>query len=67
MFPEIVGAIAALPRGPHILNGDGVVLDEHGHTSFSEPRRYSGAGSCCAFAFCENKRVEPVRVDEPPS
>lgn len=34
VFPEIVEAIAALPGGPHILDGEGVVLDEHGRSSF---------------------------------
>src|SRR4051812_40050365 len=34
VFPEIVEGIAALPGGPHILDGEGVVLDNHGHSSF---------------------------------
>jgi bifunctional non-homologous end joining protein LigD len=34
VFPEIVEGVAALPGGPHILDGEGVVLDEQGHSSF---------------------------------
>jgi bifunctional non-homologous end joining protein LigD len=34
VFPEIVEGVAALPGGPHILDGEGVVLDEHGHSCF---------------------------------
>jgi bifunctional non-homologous end joining protein LigD len=34
VFPEIVEAVAVLPGGPHILDGEGVVLDEDGHSSF---------------------------------
>lgn len=34
VFPEVVHSIVALPGGPHILDGEGVVLDEHGHSSF---------------------------------
>ena len=35
VFPEIVESVAALPGGPHILDGEGVVLDEHGHSCFN--------------------------------
>ncbi|RYE44005.1 MAG: hypothetical protein EOP24_25935 [Hyphomicrobiales bacterium] len=34
VFPEIAQSVAALPGGPHILDGEGVVLDEQGHSSF---------------------------------
>ena len=33
-FPEIVEAVSALQGGPHILDGEGVVVDERGRSSF---------------------------------
>lgn len=55
VFPEIVEAVAALPGGPHILDGEGVVLDEHGCSSFDRfqnralPRRPPGPGADPVF------------------
>lgn len=34
-FPEIVEALAALPGGPHILDGEGVILDDTGRSDFN--------------------------------
>jgi bifunctional non-homologous end joining protein LigD len=34
VFPEIVEAVSALQGGPHILDGEGVVVDERGRSSF---------------------------------
>jgi bifunctional non-homologous end joining protein LigD len=34
-FPEIVEALAGLPGGPHILDGEGVVLDHTGRSDFN--------------------------------
>jgi bifunctional non-homologous end joining protein LigD len=34
VFPEVVEALRALPGGPHILDGEGVVLDENGRSDF---------------------------------
>lgn len=51
VFPEIVAALAALPGGPHILDGEGVVLDEAGRSVFDRlqdralPRRAPKAGA----------------------
>ena len=35
-FPEVVSALASIPGGPHILDGEIVVLDEHGHSDFTK-------------------------------
>lgn len=35
VFPEVVQALAMLPGGPHILNGEGVVLDDAGRSDFN--------------------------------
>lgn len=54
-FPEIVQALAALPGGPHILDGEGVVLDESGRSDFNRfqdralPRRAPRAGDHAAL------------------
>jgi bifunctional non-homologous end joining protein LigD len=51
VFPEIVEGVSALPGGPHILDGEGVVLDEQGRSSFDRfqdralPRRAPKAGA----------------------
>jgi len=34
VFPEIIAALSELPGGPHILDGEGVVLDDQGRSSF---------------------------------
>jgi bifunctional non-homologous end joining protein LigD len=34
-FPEIVEALASLPGGPHIFDGEAVVLDENGRSDFN--------------------------------
>lgn len=49
-FPEIVDALAMLPSGPHILDGEGVVLDDTGRSDFDRfqdralPRRAPRSG-----------------------
>lgn len=48
VFPELIEALTALPGGPHILDGEGVVLDENGRSNFDRfqdralPRRPPG-------------------------
>jgi bifunctional non-homologous end joining protein LigD len=51
VFPEIVEAVRALPGGPHIFDGEGVVLDKEGRSNFDRfqdralPRRPPKAGA----------------------
>lgn len=51
VFPEVVAALATLPGGPHILDGEGVVLDDTGRSDFNRlqdralPRRAPKAGA----------------------
>jgi bifunctional non-homologous end joining protein LigD len=51
VFPEVVAALAELPGGPHILDGEGVVLDGAGRSDFDRlqdralPRRAPGRGA----------------------
>lgn len=51
VFPEVVEALASLPGGPHILDGEGVVLDDTGRSDFDRlqdralPRRAPKPGA----------------------
>lgn len=73
VFPELVDAIAALPGGPHILDGEGVILDEHGHSSFERfqdralPRRrpQSGADPVLFMVFDALMVDGRALIDEP--
>lgn len=59
VFPEVVEAVANLPGGPHILDGEGVVLDDTGRSDFNRfqdralPRRppKPGADSVLFMVF----------------
>lgn len=59
VFPEVVEALVTLPGGPHILDGEGVVLDDTGRSDFNRfqdralPRRapVPGADPVLFMAF----------------
>lgn len=57
-FPEIVAALSRINGGPHVLDGEIVVLDEYGRSDFwkmreraSRRRWYSGAPQCTYMSF----------------
>lgn len=57
-FPEIADALAKLPGGPHVIDGEACVLDEHGVSDFNrlqerarKRRLYSGAPQVTLMAF----------------
>jgi bifunctional non-homologous end joining protein LigD len=57
-FPEIALALAAVPGGPHVIDGEACVLGEHGVSDFNRlqerarrRRRVSGAPAVTLCAF----------------
>lgn len=67
-FPEIAAALAQVPGGPHVLDGEIAVLDQYGRSDFhrlkeraSKRRWYPGAPQCTYMAFdimlCDGRNV----------
>jgi bifunctional non-homologous end joining protein LigD len=71
-FPEIAGALAALPHRGLILDGEVVVLDEQGRPSFQRLQRRiadgESAGPALLFVFdllaCEGFDLRPLPLRE---
>ncbi|MGH8807998.1 MAG: hypothetical protein ACREX0_08985 [Noviherbaspirillum sp.] len=72
-FPELIGALSALPRGSHVLDGEVTVLDDIGRSDFARlharaqrKRWYPGADLVvyCAFDLLvhdgKDIRAEPI-------
>jgi bifunctional non-homologous end joining protein LigD len=55
-FPEVAGLLAALPGGPHVIDGESCVLDEVGRSDFerlqARPRRRRWVPGADPVTFC---------------